>query len=39
MKPNDARRPLFVKIFANLCILYIIVNKYDEGKTANEEII
>jgi hypothetical protein len=35
-KKNEARNALLIKILANLCIVYIILNKYEESKEVNE---
>ena len=39
LKPSETRKALFVKIYANLCIIYIVLNKYEESKEVNEQAI
>lgn len=39
LKPSETRKALFIKIYANLCIIYIVLNKYEESKEVNETAI
>ncbi|KRX10275.1 hypothetical protein PPERSA_09659 [Pseudocohnilembus persalinus] len=36
-RKNEAHCALMIKIYANLCISYIVINKYQDSKDANEQ--
>ncbi|EGR27036.1 hypothetical protein IMG5_202740 [Ichthyophthirius multifiliis] len=36
---SEHRNALYVKIYANLCVVYIILNRYDEAQQSNEQAI